>query len=483
MTLLNTASAVRLGSAQASAAYVGATQVWPPVPRRLPGLAVWLDASQLGLADGANVSTLPNLAPGGAQGSMQTGVPMPKMKAADTPGGLPCVRFSTSEAGFRMTGTGVTTSGTLSYVARMLQTSNSPGRVVGSIYPGDSNWVLGYHTNYYDWFYDNGPGNTGKSWDANGYLWKQYTGDWDATTGDHLWEHGNPLGAFGFGTGPADALTISGYNPTAGQETCDCEFCEIVVYNRVLTDPERQQIEGYLTNKWLPPAPKTVPGLLFWLDASQLPGAVDSLISTWPDLSGKGHDCIAISPTDQPARRLSPNGLSWAAFSGSNGSGMTIAGLGAELSGRSAFSAVYMVYPLAFSGYPILMCAPTNAAWNWILEDDSTGIYVGVTGGHYRMMTMPVGPLTGAWNLVSVTADPSNTRLWMNGSEITSYNLGPNGDNHWPIPSLGTDALLGTYFDGNYCWNGQVAEFALYDHVLTDVERQKLESYLRTKWS
>ena len=61
MTLLNTAAAVRKGSQVVSRVYAGTTLVWPPFnPASLPGLMVWLDASQLTQADTAPIPALPD---------------------------------------------------------------------------------------------------------------------------------------------------------------------------------------------------------------------------------------------------------------------------------------------------------------------------------------------------------------------------------------------------------------------------------------
>jgi hypothetical protein len=44
-------------------------------------------------------------------------------------------------------------------------------------------------------------------------------------------------------------LNISGYANT--EDTCDCEIAEVVLYNRKLSDSDRQTVEGYLRKKWL----------------------------------------------------------------------------------------------------------------------------------------------------------------------------------------------------------------------------------------
>lgn len=91
MTLLNEADALAVGTSDADAVYLGADQVWPSGfdPLSIAGLAVWLKASDLALADGANVSTWPN--PGSLADAAAVGGFEPKYRAAVNGG--PAVEF------------------------------------------------------------------------------------------------------------------------------------------------------------------------------------------------------------------------------------------------------------------------------------------------------------------------------------------------------------------------------------------------------
>ena len=97
--------------------------------------------------------------------------------------------------------------------------------------------------------YDNGftSPNTQTAWTTD---WKLYSGD--GTTGlSRLFSDGVFMGSTTTAAGWGGTLNVSGYAGT--EETCDAEVAEIVMYNRKLSDVERQQVEGYLRAKWFPP--------------------------------------------------------------------------------------------------------------------------------------------------------------------------------------------------------------------------------------
>jgi hypothetical protein len=72
MTVINDADKLYLGTQAVDRVYAGANLVWPSgfSPTDLPGLRVWLDATQLALADGAPVSPWPDLSGKGNDGNI-----------------------------------------------------------------------------------------------------------------------------------------------------------------------------------------------------------------------------------------------------------------------------------------------------------------------------------------------------------------------------------------------------------------------------
>lgn len=250
MSLLNTADRIYLGNQAASAVYAGATKVWPPwVPTNLSGLKVWLDASQIKLADGATVSPWPNLAQPGAPGNIvvDANQPFPPVLRANAKNGKAAVRFTSQQGRMRMTSNGVGVNWTLAYVGRMWGASNV-GRVVNGIY-APNNILIGYWNGFEDVFYDNGFPASNDPRKPVTTNWKLYSAD--SIPGlDRIFINGVSTCQITTGQGFGGTLAISGYDPSSSAETCDCEVAEVCVYDRRLTGPERQQLEGYLRTKW-----------------------------------------------------------------------------------------------------------------------------------------------------------------------------------------------------------------------------------------
>jgi hypothetical protein len=259
--LLPTATSVPLEvlvPASAAAEMFTESEVGAWTPNSIPGLAIWFDASQLGLAPGEPVSPWPNLANPAVPGTI-VGTPAPSM-AYTTQNGLPVVFFLEQQGRVRMTGTGVDRDFTLAYVAR--QRGPVPGRIVCASYP-PPNFLLGWWTTYEDIGYSSTGGffvpDTRKAWTTD---WKLYSGDGSTPNyRPRLFSDGVLLSSGGLGSGESSTgdgfggtFNISGYDAGGTNETCDCEVAEVVLYDRKLSDAERQQVEGYLRDKWFPVA-------------------------------------------------------------------------------------------------------------------------------------------------------------------------------------------------------------------------------------
>ena len=259
MPLLNTADAVYLGAQAADAVYLGTEKVWPPPssgfsPDDLTGLTVWLDASQLALADGAEVEPWPNLGSGPDATNYNVSPYRPTLRATAL-NGLPVVRF-TPGAGLRG---GYALGGgplgpynlTLVYVARMV--GPGIGRIFTATYPG-ANYLVGFHTSAFECMYDNGWVSAGVGWPALPTPWKLYGSDGSHDGTNYLTRflingvvQASAANGSGMGT---QGWNLSGYNLAGGEETCDCEVAEVLLYDRKLPDAEREQAEDYLREKW-----------------------------------------------------------------------------------------------------------------------------------------------------------------------------------------------------------------------------------------
>jgi hypothetical protein len=251
---LGDASKVYVGVTAVSKIYVGTSKVWPLVfdPLSLGGLVMWFDASKLTGADGSSVTAWSNLGSGPAlsvfnDGSGGADVTLKK----NFKNGLSIARFSANGGRARATSTGIVTDYTLVYLVSAWGTNH--GRALGAIYPS-SNFLCGFATGAYDCCLDLPYG-----WVTAGIAWGAYPiptpfkmYGLDSTTGGntHFFVDGVLTASAPVGAGFASTLCLSGYDATAPYETSDFDLAEVLIYNKKLSDADRQSVEAYLKGKW-----------------------------------------------------------------------------------------------------------------------------------------------------------------------------------------------------------------------------------------
>jgi hypothetical protein len=239
-------------------------------PDSIAGLSVWFDAADVG-----PITTQWPSKTGANHGAV-LGSPAPVV-VPNALSGKSVVRFTVSEGRVRVTGSGVTKDYTVAYVGRIA--GPTPGRVLCAAYPSGGNLLFGFWTTYMDVAYATGGAgfftpDTRQPW-MN--AWKLYSGDCATpavaprffSDGALLGQHPTPPATDGFG----GTLNLSGYGATGTEESCDCEVAEVLLYDRQLSDAERQQVEGYLRAKWLSaPPPSIGTAAVFWSAATAAVG-------------------------------------------------------------------------------------------------------------------------------------------------------------------------------------------------------------------
>jgi hypothetical protein len=455
--LLKDAKDVRVGTTVAKGVYVGSTKVWPTAPSgfdpsTLSGLAIWLDAADL--AGGA----WPNKAAGGAATTI-VGSPAPAMSANQL-NDLPVVRFSFAQGRLRIqSGTNVNQNWTLVYVGRMV--GPYAGRIVAGIYT-PYNILVGFWNGQQDVMYDNGF-TTPDRQTAWGLDWKMYSGDGEPGL-SRLFSDGALLGSTTTAAGWGGTFAISGYDAYATQESCDCEVAEVVMFNRKLSDAERQQVEKYLHDKWFvehtPPwSPADLGGSVLALEAADVPAGA---VTTWPDRSTFANDVFVESgaPT-------------------SSGSFVTCTTTNAlrttqplTMTGAAGRHFITLVRSRnvggAFMGYG----APGEGAlfdlWNY--TGQGTLIWHGYGGPYDTVGGAPTFP-PDVWHIVECFYDGVTLGVRSDG-------LGPDRN-----LTLATASAPWVFGHGGYSAAGDfdIAAFYAYDHRLTEPERQQVITYLQEK--
>jgi hypothetical protein len=127
------------------------------------------------------------------------------------------------------------------------------GRVLGAYYAGGvNNFLIGWHGGDWDVAYMEGwlDGFSGPN--PTGTTPKLYSADGTGAFAGRLFANGTQI------RGPSGGTR--GFNNTFGLsgaifnlQGSDVDIAEIAIYNRKLTDPERQQVEEFLRAKWITP--------------------------------------------------------------------------------------------------------------------------------------------------------------------------------------------------------------------------------------
>ena len=214
----------------------GTAPVAPPIPAT--GLVGWWDASQLALADGAAVTSWIDLSGSGNHLGAATATPTFKTGVLN---GEPVVRFNAAEQMLRTVAT--VPLGHIFLVTRFLPAT----------FPTYNGLVTGLAGN--DLLLVGLSGST--TWYVHPVA--EYTYRLDGVVYPPNWPApvGGVFGCIGVSRAPAMTSPLQiGQDRGEVSRYWDGDIAEIIVYDRVLTDPERIQVEDYLEAKWLAaPAP------------------------------------------------------------------------------------------------------------------------------------------------------------------------------------------------------------------------------------
>lgn len=219
--------------------------------------------------------------------------------------------------------------------------------------------------------------------------------------------------------------------------------------------------------------PSIIPNLTFWLDASQLTALPGADVTAWPDISGNNR---VVNIVGTPTIRISPdlrNGNKVVRFSLNEGRVRALA-IGAD----KDFTMVYVARMrnnavqgrVVTTTYP-----PSNALFGWWggFEDICYA-------GNFLLPDTRVSQTTN-WKLYSADASTTPTyqpRMFSNGTFLTGDGTINTTDGLNNLLNLsGYDANL----TPESC-DCEVAEVIIYSRKLSDIERQQVEAYLRTKW-
>jgi sugar lactone lactonase YvrE len=270
----------------------------------------------------------------------------------------------------------------------------------------------------------------------------------------------------------------------------DVNIYEFIGFNRDLSTTERQQIQGYLSQKWgvgsLSPAPSKYPfssfpsasvvpflptdilGCTIWLDANDPIGtgiqpANSSSISTWVDKSGNSKNMSVYAGS--PVFNTTPSRITF------NGSTSLI-----NTTFTSQIFTLFIVYLQTTAAGPVYTTSTTQEYSGFWPNEGGTTYFTRVDNNSWYTQTSTFPINTRRILVIQYTAagTGANMYVWSDGIlSISTTSLGAR-----TVTSL----LLGHRPTGNNFLTGNYNEVIQYDSVLTTAQRQAVEGYLSQKW-
>jgi hypothetical protein len=265
------------------------------------------------------------------------------------------------------------------------------------------------------------------------------------------------------------------------------DLAEIIFYNIEITVAQRQQVEGYLTQKWgiaaslpvthpfskfppssaLPFAPPNFSQCTLWLDGADPAGTGiqpvnGASVSTWVDKSGSTNNMTTYigSPV------FNKNPTTSISFNGSSSLVNT--------SFTSQIFTLFFVYRQTSSTGPLYTTSALQDVTGLFPNESGTTYFD--RGGSWYTQTSAFPLNTTNILTIQYTAGGSGATmfLWFNGT--LNMSEGTVGNRIVTALLLGIRPYTSTYITGNYY------EVIQYTKVISDFERQKVEGYLAWKW-
>lgn len=313
----------------------------------------------------------------------------------------------------------------------------------------------------------------------------------------------------GSGNTNTNGFNIGVFNPSNGLNH-SFDMGEGIVYNSILSDAQRQQVEGYLAWKWgltsslqqphpnsttayVPfPFPTAIPkastrvwsplrisGSQLWMDGSDPAGtgaapANGAIVSSWVDKSGNSNNAAAtVSGATFTAASQNGNGyitfptgkyFTTTNFVPSANNTPTIF-LVCQQTGYSGSGNSEIIYSTVGSPYPFYTLDILGNLGNKILN---VNMYSNAGQSGSISIASPT--------LVSIVGSGSpsyNVTLWGNGSSNVTF----TGSSTNPM-----SVSMGLYIGAQSGFIGNIYEIIIFDTAFTTAQRQQVEGYLAWKW-
>jgi hypothetical protein len=291
-------------------------------------------------------------------------------------------------------------------------------------------------------------------------------------------------------------ITIGGpWNSTvvgAQPYTWPGHICEVIIYNTLFTEPQRQQVENYLMQKWgiirhpfekiqpsiqLPFSPVNISGCQLWLDGNDPAGtgiqpANAAAVTSWVDKSGLGRNGTASGTTptfDSTRRAISFSGANYYTLpdgtfpiGDSSYTYFVILNFTTMLTAGTPYNGV-----LGGGGYT------NNTSFAYRTNGPGAGFY------EYWFNNDNFSPTTYVTNkivsIVSFYTSGGSRTLIQDFNTITTKATSP------ARAQTAISNTIGKAYISDFM-NGYIHEVIVYDRALGTDERKEIEGYLAQKW-
>ena len=439
------------------------------------GIQMRIDASQLGLTNGAQISTITDIS-GSGHNLQATDTNNKPTFYSNGPNGQGVIHFNGGTQGLIGTNN-LGLAGNSSQQIFVVMRKNNPtsGRmIVANGIPSDSGG-FGIDSHASDAAYVPFTSSAGSVVGAarSNAAYELYDVSHNATTNVNIgYINGTVFGTSTYSLSITDGPLKIGYWSNVPASSIG-DLAEIIVYNRVLSDAERQQVEEYLTEKWLPALPS---GITMRIDASALNMSDGSAISTITDLSGAGHDMQAYDTNNKPT--LNWNGLNGKSTIHFNGGtqgliGTNNLGLAGD-SSQQIFVVMRKNNPTTGRMIVANGTDPGNSA-SFGIDSHTTGeIYMPFVAGQGSLTLAARSNATFEVYDVSRNSATDENKGYINGTLMGTTTSG--------LAVVDAPLKIGYWSQVPASSVGDVAEIIVYNRVLTDAERQTVDNYLVQKW-
>ena len=229
-------------------------------------------------------------------------------------------------------------------------------------------------------------------------------------------------------------------------------------------------------------SPTNITGLSLWLKADAGVSISGTQVTGWEDQSSSGYDAqafdlypdyIASGLNGKPVISLSEIGTE------DNKCLEIIGGNPMGASGTTAFAVVFVddVCDNTDNNGPIFGNFGTANTSSHYPYGGDCYVYDGFASTTRKEeLTAPV-TITDSWSLYSVLSTTNDWRAYVNGELMHS----DSGNVYSGVP-LNSQLFIGAS-DFGYLLKGKIAESIVYNRVITNVERQQVETYLNDKYA